>query len=357
MARTLLVLSALPILLLAGCRHESPSDLTLYTGEAAAPSQPAAVRVYVSNERSNDISVIDGATNQVVATIAVGKRPRGVHLSRDGRKLFVALSGSPIGGPNVRDEDLPPADKKADGIGVVDLASGKFVGKINSGSDPESFDLSRDEKRLYVSNEDTGQASVVDVATEKVVKHLKVGYEPEGVTTSPDGKLVYVTSESANKVHVISTETDAIVSEFTTSQRPRAVAFLQDGSKAYVSCETAGVVDVVDVASSRVVKHLRPPGEGPRPMGIAASPDGSRVYVGTGRGRTLAVIDTAKDEVVAVVPDVGERVWGVGVTPDGKTIYTANGPSNDVTVIDAKTLKVVTKVKAGQSPWGVAVGR
>jgi YVTN family beta-propeller protein len=355
MRRTTLLPNLFAALLLAGCRPDGRSDWTLESRETPPATQAPGYRVYVSNERSNDLSVIDGATNQVVATIGVGKRPRGVKVSRDGRRLFVALSGSPIGGPNVKDEDLPPADKKADGIGVVDLASGKFVGKINSGSDPESFDLSRDERLLYVSNEDTGQASVVDVASEKVVRQVKVGYEPEGVTTSPDGRLVYVTSESANKVHAIGTDTNAIVAEFTTSQRPRAVAFLQDGSKAYVTCETAGVVDVVDVKSSKVVKHLRPPGEGPRPMGVAVSPDGSRVYVGLGRGKTLAVIDAGKDEVVAVVPEVGERVWGVAVSPDGKFVYTANGPSNDVTVIDAKTLKVVTRIKAGQSPWGVAV--
>ena len=57
------------------------------------------------------------------------------------------------------------------------------------------------------------------------------------------------------------------------------------------------------------------------------------------------------------MPDVGERVWGVGVTPDGRFVYTANGPSNDVTVVDAGTLKVVTKIKSGESPWGIAVGR
>jgi YVTN family beta-propeller protein len=342
-------------LVLAGCHGGKSGRSSVTPAEQA--EQPAALRVYVSNERSNDISVIDGVTNVVVATIPVGKRPRGIHLSRDGRRLFVALSGSPIGGPNVRDEDLPPADKKADGIGVVEVATGKFVGKINSGSDPEQFSLSRDDKLIYVSNEDEGRASVVDVAAQKVIKQLKVGYEPEGVTTIPDGRLVYVTSESANKVHVIATDANEIVGEFATSQRPRAVAFTPDGRKAYVTCESGGAIDVVDVASTKVVKHVKPAGENVRPMGVVVAPDGRRVYVGTGRGKTVVVIDTTSDEVVNTVPDVGERVWGVDLTPDGKTLYTANGPSNDVSVIDTGTLKVVTKIKAGQSPWGVVVGK
>src|SRR5580692_2402622 len=51
--------------------------------------------VYVSNERSDNVTVIDGATRQVVATIPVGKRPRGIHISPDGKTVYVAVSGTP----------------------------------------------------------------------------------------------------------------------------------------------------------------------------------------------------------------------------------------------------------------------
>ena len=342
--------------------------LVAVTGCAARPERressartetqpPAArpLRVYVSNERSNDISVIDPASNLVINTIPVGKRPRGIHVSRDGSTVYVALSGSPIAGPNVRDEDLPPADKKADGIGEVDATSGKFVGKIASGSDPEQFVLSGDDRRIYVSNEDEGKASVIDVPGRRVVASVKVGTEPEGVGLSPDGRLVYVTSETTSEIHVIDTATNSIVAKFKTAQRPRSIAFLPDGSKAYVTCETAGVVCAVDVRNNKVTKEIRPPGEGQRPMGIVIAPDGRRAYVTTGRGKNVAVIDTASDEIVGMINDVGERPWGIGVTPDGRTLYTANGPSDDVSVIDAATLKITARIKAGTSPWGIAV--
>src|SRR5688572_16832000 len=90
--------------------------------------------VAVSNERSGDVSIIEGASREVVHTIPVGKRPRGIAASRDGKFLYVALSGSPIAGPPVfgkseqeREKELPPPDRKADGIGVIDLAEGKLV--------------------------------------------------------------------------------------------------------------------------------------------------------------------------------------------------------------------------------------
>ena len=118
---------------------------------------------------------------------------------RTARPLYVALSGSPAGGPGVDESKLPPADRAADGIGVVDLASHKLVRTLPSGQDPESFDLSRDGKTLYVSNEETAEMSVLDLRTGKVTRRVAVGKEPEGVTVRPDGKVVYVTSEAGER--------------------------------------------------------------------------------------------------------------------------------------------------------------
>jgi len=45
----------------------------------------------------------------------------------------------------------------------------------------------------------------------------------------------------------------------------------------------------------------------------------------------------------------------MAISPDGKYLFTANGPSNDVSVVDLGAGKEATRVKAGDSPWGVAI--
>src|SRR5262245_9440786 len=119
--------------LLTGCSR---------TQTSADPSR--AYRIYVTNERSGDLSIIDAATHEVTATIPLGKRPRGIHPSLDHQSIYVALSGSPIAPPGVDESKLPPPDKKADGIGVFDVRENKLVRIIAGGSDPEEFDLSKD---------------------------------------------------------------------------------------------------------------------------------------------------------------------------------------------------------------------
>src|SRR5207237_8439219 len=51
--------------------------------------------VYVSNERSGDVTVIDGASDTIVATFPAGKRPRGIHAAPDAQRVLVATRGAP----------------------------------------------------------------------------------------------------------------------------------------------------------------------------------------------------------------------------------------------------------------------
>jgi YVTN family beta-propeller protein len=321
-------ISCLVLILLQGCGGPPAENKTPAQPEQTK-SQPApgAYRIYVTNENSGDVSVIDSATNTVIATVPVGKRPRGIHASPDGKTIYVALSGSPIAPPGVDESKLPPPDKKADGIGVFDVAQNKLVKVISSGSDPEEFSLSKDGSLLYISNEDTAGTTIVDPAKGEVIATLKVGEEPEGVETSPDGKFVYVSSEDDGAISVIDTANRKVVKTFKVGLRPRKIAFLPDGSKAYVTRENDGAVSTIDVS-----KH---------------QPSGSIQL-----GKAVFVLDTSTDQVTASF-EVGERPWGIALSPDGKFLYSANGPSNDVSVVDLATQMVVARIKVGERPWGV----
>jgi YVTN family beta-propeller protein len=309
--------------------------------------------VYASDEVGDSIYVIDTRSDSVVDVFYAGQRPRGVRLSSDGKSLIVAVSGSPRGGPGVDESKLPPPDRSKDGIAIVDLAT-KEVRRLPGGHDPENFDLSRDGKTVYVSNEDAGTATVVDVPSGKIIATVKVGDEPEGVETTPDGSEVWVTSEEKGTVTVVDVATNKAVATIKVAKRPRSVIFTRDGSKAYVPAELDSAVVVVDARSRKVLKKIQIPGPGAKPMGSAISPDGKFVYITNGRGKTVSIIDTGADSLLATF-EVGERPWGIGVSPDGKHIYTANGPGGNISVIDADAHQVTKRIPAGKSPWGIAV--
>jgi PQQ-dependent catabolism-associated beta-propeller protein len=323
----------------------------------AAPPLPP-LRVYVTNEASGDVSVIDPATGTVVATVKVGKRPRGIKVSPDGKSLYMALSGSPNAGPGVDEKTLPPPDRSADGIGEMDTATNQLKRIIHAGNDPEQLAVSADGTRMYVANEDAAEVSVVDLKSGTVIATAKTGDEPEGVAIRPDGKVVYVTSEGDGDVAALDTATNTVLKRIPVGHRPRGIGFLPDGSRAFVTLENDGAIAVIDSVRHEFLQTIQLGDAGatprPRPMGIAVRPDGSMIYVTTGSFGRLFFIDPAKNQPSGSIP-VGQRPWGVGLMPDGRTLYTANGPSNDVSVVDVMTEQVVKKIPVGQRPWGVVV--
>jgi YVTN family beta-propeller protein len=325
-------------------------------------------QIWVSNEKSGDVTLIDGGNNQVLGSIPVGKRPRGIHAAPDGKTVFVALSGTPIAAPpqldakgnpifqrgkDDDDDDNAKADKSADAIGVVDVAARKLTRKIYAGSDPEEFALSKDGTKLYVSNEDVKTASVVNIATGKVEHIVPVGQEPEGVATAPDGKRFYVTCESGGEIYAVETGGYTIVGHFKVNVRPRSMAFLPGGDIGFIPSESTGELNVIDTVNLKVSKVITlPPGS--RPMSVKTASDGAKIYVSNGRAGTVSVLDGRTYELLNTIK-VGTRPWGIALSPDGKLLYSANGPSNDVSVVDLETHKEIARVKAGESPWSVTI--
>ncbi|PYL60871.1 MAG: hypothetical protein DMF31_03475 [Verrucomicrobia bacterium] len=326
--------------------------------------------VFVSNEHSGDVTVIDGATDEVVATFRVGKRPRGIHAAPDGKRIFVTLSGSPRMAPGI-DENRAPADKTADGLGVIDSAAHKLTDRWHVGSDPEQFAISKDGKFAFIANEDDASASVIDLGSGQSRGKVKVSEEPEGVGVNPANGEVYVTCEEKGEVFAIDPDAQRVIAKIETGGRPRSVAFQPDGSRAYAACENGGYIAVIDAQSHKLLSKIQLP-MGSLPMGTAISKDGNELYVSTGRGNAVAVIDTQKNQVrrspllsargegegeesiIAMIP-VGNRAWGIALDPSGSKLYTANGASNDVSVVDLKSRKELRRIKVGDGPWGIAI--
>src|SRR6266478_2704547 len=233
--------------------------------------------VFVSNERSGDVSVIDGATDTVVATFKVGKRPRGIHATPDGQRVFVTLSGSPRMAPGV-DENRAPADKSADGLGVIDPVAHKLIDRWHVGSDLEQFAISKDGRFAIIANEDDASGLIVDLGSGQSRGKIKVSEEPEGVGVNSQNGDVYVTCEEKGEVFAIDPDQQRVVAKIDTGGRPRSVAFPPNGSRVYAACENGGYIAVIDAKSHKLFSKIQLP-TGSLPMGTAISGDGKELYV------------------------------------------------------------------------------
>jgi YVTN family beta-propeller protein len=311
--------------------------LAMGLGLLASPAE-AAPFAYVGNNHTNTVSVIDTASNTVVATVPVGNFPIGVAVTPDGKLVYVVVEG-------------PAA------VSVIDAANNTVVATVPVGDEPVGVAVAPDGKHAYITRQcrvclSPGTVSVIDTATNTVVATVTVGASPSGIAVAPDGKRAFVANEGSNTVSVIDTATNTVVATVPVGNFPDGVAVTPDGKHVYVTIVDTNTTLVIDTASNTVVATVP---VGNFPIGVAVTPDGKRAYVANEGSNTVSVIDTVTNAVVAAPITVGNLPRGVAVTPDGKHAYVTNAGSTTVSVIDTATNTVVATVPVGNSPQPVGI--
>jgi YVTN family beta-propeller protein len=288
-------------------------------------------RIYVANESSNSVTVIDAVTFKVIGTVdAKNESTHDLSLSRDGKWLFATNLAS--GRLSVIDTDvletivsIPTggrchvvtltndnrhawvANIADDNVSIVDTVTYRILGTIPVGKGPTGLTFSRDGRFAYVSNQGDKTVSVIETASHRVIKAIPVGTNPHFLVLGPDGRI-WGTNTGGNDLYVIDPATQEKIASFEVGPTPQQIAFAftgMQGPNAYVTLGGANKVAVVkaDPKDLRIIEHID---VGQRPNGIWANPEGTRVFVGHEVSNDLRVIDTGTSQVIATVP-VGRK--------------------------------------------------
>jgi YVTN family beta-propeller protein len=309
--------------------------LLVWAAESAGilgSTETLAQNAYITNNQSDYVSVINTATDSVIATIPVGGG-WGVAVSPDGRKVYVA-NGE---------------------LAVIDAATNTVAATLGiCGPNSIGVAVSPDNSKVYVTCTG-GSVLVINAATYAVTATILVSGVPYGVAVTPDGKRVYVTDYNDSTVTVINAVTNSVISTMTvgppfTSPAAGAVAVSPDGSKVYVTNETSDTVAVINTTTNTVTATI-PVSDS---ISVAVSPDGSKLYI-PNRGNHTAVVDAATNQVITSTDFIGGGQFGVSVTPSGRKVYVANYAADTVTVIDGTTYAILGTIPVGKSPLAFGI--
>ncbi|AKB28648.1 cell surface protein [Methanosarcina siciliae T4/M] len=123
-------------LYVANCENNTISiiDTGSNTATASVPAgtwpmgvavSPDGTKVYVANERSNNVSVIDLATKTDITAVKVGRRPYGIAVTPDGTRVYVANCGN--------NQNLGKT------VSIIDTATNKVIATVKTGFSPVAF--------------------------------------------------------------------------------------------------------------------------------------------------------------------------------------------------------------------------
>lgn len=137
--------------------------------------------------------------------VAVGKTPIGVAVSPDGLTVYVT-------------------NNQSSSVSVVDTATNTVTNTITTPSLPFGIDLDPTGAHAYVTTSG-GTLTVIDTSALAVTTTITVGGDTYFPRVDPTGSFVYVPTSSGNTVAIVSTSSNTVVNTITGLSDTRDVAF------------------------------------------------------------------------------------------------------------------------------------
>jgi YVTN family beta-propeller protein len=295
-------------------------------------------RVYVPDELSGDVVVIDPATFKIVGRFPVGAYPEHITPDWDLSKLYVN---------NMNSSSLT----------VIDPATGRPTGTINV-PNPYNLYFSVDGSKAIVVDDFLGTATVqsnglyfYDRRTWKLQKFLQIPYPgADHLDFSADGSYLMVSCETSGMFVKVDLASMTIAGKVQVGGLPLDVRLSPDGKVFYVANQGIGGVQIVDPVAMKVIGFI-PTGTGAH--GIGVSRDATRLFVTNRLAGSISVIDLATRKLITTW-QVGGTPDMIALSPDGSQLWVSNRYSGWVSVIDAATGKVLTTIATGGNPHGLS---
>jgi YVTN family beta-propeller protein len=311
----------------------------------SVPLGAASVRIIQTNSAGDNVSIIDPATNKVVGVIKGIEVNHGAAAAPDGSRYYISNEAQST-------------------LDVVDTKTLKVTNSVPLSGHPNNISISKDGRRVYVAiARAPGAVDIVDTNTLEKVKSIPVKGAVHNTYVTPDGNWVVAGSIPGKTITVISskTETPEWSLEMDLGIRPMAFATNSDGSTKWIFVQLSNFngFAVVDFVTHKEIKRIKlpdlPPGNstyafgGNESHGMAVTPDQKTLVVNS-RLNSSIYLYSIPDLTLQGSVEVGRSPDWVTLTPDGKMAYVACAAADSVSVVDLLAKREVTKIPVGQVP-------
>jgi YVTN family beta-propeller protein len=322
-------------------------------------------KVYVANYCGNDpscgsqspgtVTVIDGLTNTVDATVTVGLRPGFLLINPVTNKIYVV-------------------NRHSNTVSVINGATNTVTTTINVGAYPAYGDINLVTNKVYVVNNGNGQGttmSVIDGNTDTNIATVTVGNYPQGAAVNPVTNTIYVTNYCGNQggcnvnpvpgtVSVIDGATNTVTHTVTVGYGTQLLFVDAATNKIWAgnlcgnvpSCDlgsgndsnTIGTVTQIDGATLATATANTGLGMAAMTFNAVAN----KAYVTNNTDNTATIIDGVTLATQTV--NVGSSPYDVEANAVTNEIYVLNNGAASVTIINGATLATTT-IGVGNGPF------
>ncbi|MBV9869287.1 MAG: hypothetical protein JO214_01465 [Frankiaceae bacterium] len=315
-----------------------------------AAVDPVTHKVFVANDGSNSVTVLDGDTYKVENTLAnVGSAPSAAAVDPKTGRVFIGnFQGS--------------------SVSVLDAATDHYLGyastydgqNITSGQSPVNLAVDSKNQKVYAGDRGSGELSEISEGSMALTRNNTpvetnpgpTGSQPNGIVLDQGRKLLFVSDFGDDRLSVLSTG-GAIKATISLEQyggAPDALYYQEDTNRLFVAMWSVagatgddaryGQILVLDGSTLNKVTSIPADID---PSDIAADPADHVIVVanqasgqgGLGDPGTLTFINDKTLKIEQTLP-VGYTTTGVAIDEDTHTLYAVNDRSDNVSVVNLK---------------------
>jgi YVTN family beta-propeller protein len=244
-------------------------------------------------------------------------------------------------------------------LAIVDPATRKIVGRVNTGESPHEVVASTDGKLAFASNYGSStpgnSISVIDLVALKELRRLDLGSlrRPHGLAFA-DGKL-YFTAEVNKLIGRYDPAANQIDWLLGTGQNTTHMVLVSpDTSQIFTSNIGSDSITMIERAGVQNWNEtVIPVGKGPE--GFDLSPDGKQIWTANSRDGGVSVIDLYTKKVIHTFGVQTKRSNRLKFTPDGRLVLISDLDSGDLVVLERATKKELKRLKVGRNPAGILI--
>ena len=294
-------------------------------------STPTGEKIYVANIDFSDteqdsISVISTSIDEVIADIPIGVDPQFLLYNPDNHKVYVSNQGS-------------------QSVSVIDTVTDTVEKTIllrQSGPSQMAYDSIND--KLYVVNIGSDSVSIIDTNSNSLIKTITLGGDPGFVVFASDlnYQKMYVANRGLDNIAVINSQSDQLLSNNTISgiTDPSVMAFDPINSKLYVGTSSGSPMLVIDTDSDEIISTI--PIDNVRYL--IYEPTHRILYVA--HGTEISAINTVNDQIIDTI-DIDRFNEYLDYNDIEGKIYTVNRNDDSVSVLDAFLNTKILQVRDG----------
>ncbi|MDB5811133.1 MAG: hypothetical protein JWN94_3255 [Betaproteobacteria bacterium] len=317
---------------------------------AAAPDIPVSLRdrVYLGEQYSNTISVVDPASNTLVGSIRLGDpQPGNLSPLYRGQLLVHGLGFSPD------HRTLVAVSIGSNSVSFIDTATNTVKHITYVGRSPHEAFFTPNGREVWVSVRGEDYIAVLDAKSYNEIARIRVPNGPGMVIFSPDGRYGYVCSSFTPETVIFDTHTRRVAGRVTQpSPFCPNIAATPRGDQVWFTLKDVGKV---------VAFNARPPFNVLREIDIgpitnhvnfALTAQRQLAYVTVGGLNQVQVFRTDTFERIAIIP-TGPLPHGAWPSGDGTRMYVGIENGNALSAIDTNLQKVVATIATGQAAQAV----